>query len=135
MFHCMRHLTGLNEVPQKIAACIPFNNYIITIFMNTDILHQEILLLTGTTFSQRQLCENDPSKDKGQLSETEKLEEACWAGLLDELLPEIITNKKLYIWHIGDTEFSLQIELSEYPSGEKQFSINPYYFLRTIGYN
>jgi hypothetical protein len=131
----MRHLTGLNEVPPKIAACIPFNNYIITIFMNTDILQQEILLLTGTTFSQRQLCENDPNKDRGYLSEIEKLEEACWAGLLDELLPEIITNKKLCLWQIGDTEFSLQIELSEYPSREKPFSINPYYFLRTIGYN
>jgi hypothetical protein len=103
--------------------------------MNTNILQQEILLLTDTTFSQRQLCENDPNKDKGNLSETEKLEEACWAGLLDELLPEIITNKKLCLWQIGDSEFSLQIELSEYPSTEKSFSINPYYFLRTIGYN
>jgi len=103
--------------------------------MNTDVIQQEILLLTGTTFSQRQLCENDPSKDKGQLSETEKLEEACWSGLLDELLPEIITNKKLRLWQIGDSEFSLQIELSEYPLKQKQFSINPYYFLRTIKYN
>jgi hypothetical protein len=103
--------------------------------MNTDILQQEILLLTGTTFSQRELCENDPNKDRGYLSETEKLEEACWAGLLDELLPEIITNKKLCLWQIGDSEFSLQIELSEYPSREKRFSINPYYFLKTTNYN
>ena len=103
--------------------------------MNTDILQQEILLLTGTSFAQRQLSEKDVKDDRSNLSESEKLEEACWTGLLDELLPEIITNKKLYIWHIGDTEFSLQIELSEYPSGEKQFSINPYYFLRTIEYN
>ena len=103
--------------------------------MNTDIIQQEILLLTGTTFSQRQLCENDAKDDSNHLSESEKLEEACWTGLLDELLPEIITNKKLYIWQIGDTEFSLQIELSEYPSKQKQFSINPYYFLRTMNYN
>jgi hypothetical protein len=102
--------------------------------MNSDILQQEILLLMGTTFSQRQLCERDP-KDNSNLSESERLEEACWSGLLDELLPEIITNKKLFLWQIGDTEFSLQIELSEYPSSEKQFSINPYYFLRTTGYN
>ena len=103
--------------------------------MNTDILQQEILLLTGTTFSQRQLCEKDPKDNSNNLSESEKLEASCWAGLLDELLPEIIANKKLSIWQIADSEFSLQIELSEYPSGEKQFSINPYYFLRTIGYN
>ena len=103
--------------------------------MNTDILQQEILLLTGTTFSQRQLCENDAKDDSNHLSESEKLEEACWTGLLDELLPEIITNKKLCLWQIGDSEFSLQIELSEYPSKEKRSSINPYYFLRTINYN
>ena len=103
--------------------------------MNTNIIQQEILLLTGTTFSQRQLHENDAREDSNHLSENEKLEEACWTGLLDELLPEIITNKKLYIWQIGDGEFSLQIELSENPSSERQLSINPYYFLRTIGYN
>ena len=103
--------------------------------MNTDILQQEILLLTGTTFSQRQLQENDTKDDNNNLSESEKLEEACWSGLLDELLPEIITNKKLPLWEIVDSAFSLQIELSEYPLEEKQFSINPYYFLRIIGYN
>ena len=103
--------------------------------MNADILQQEIVLLTGTTFSQRQLHENDARDDSNQLSESEKLEEACWTGLLDELLPEIITNKELSIWQIGDSESSLQIELSKYPSGEKQFSINPYYFLRTISHN
>ena len=103
--------------------------------MKTDILQQEILLLTGTTFSQRQLHENDPKNDRNNLSESEKLEEACWTGLLDELLPEVITNKKLSLWQIDDSEFSLQIELSEYPSEEKQFSINPYYFLRTMEYN
>src|SRR5262245_34767919 len=103
--------------------------------MNTNILQQEILLLTGTTFSQRQLCENDTMDGARNLSESEKLEKACWSGLLDELLPEIITNKKLFLWQIGDSEFSLQIELSEYPSEEKQSSINPYYFLRTMKYN
>jgi hypothetical protein len=103
--------------------------------MNTDILQQEILLLTGTTFSQKQLCEIDPEDDSNYLPESEKLEKACWTGLLDELLPEIITNKKLRIWQIGDTESSLQIELAEYPSRQRQFSINPYYFLRSIEYN
>ena len=103
--------------------------------MNTDIIQQEILLLTGTSFSQRQLSEKDAKDDRRNLSESERLEEACWTGLLDELLPEIITNKKLPIWEIGDSAFSLQIELSEYPSEEKQFSINPYYFLRTIENN
>ncbi len=103
--------------------------------MNTAILQQEILLTTGTSFSQRQLVENDAKDERNHLSESQRLEQACWTGLLEELLPEVITNKKLRIWQIWDTEFSLQIELSEYPSKEKQFSVNPHYFLRTMEYN
>jgi hypothetical protein len=118
-----------------IAACIRCNNYITTIFMSTDILQQEILLLTGTTFSQRQLSENDGGEDSHYLSESEKLEEACWTGLIDDLLPEIITNKELGISQFRDGEFSLQIELAEYPLEEKPFSINPSYFLTALGNN
>ena len=103
--------------------------------MNTDIIQQEILLLTGTSFSQKQLSGNDSNDERKNLSQIKKLEEACWNGLLNELLPEIITNKKLFIWQIGDTEFSLQIELSQYPSTEAPLSINPYYFLRTVELN
>src|SRR5215470_4265165 len=98
--------------------------------MNTDILQQEIVLVTGTSFSQRQLSDRDGKNEGKDLPESEKLEKAIWDGLLDELLPEIIENKKLHIWQIGDTESSLLIELSQYPTRQKQFSINPYYFLR-----
>jgi len=103
--------------------------------MHTDILQQEILLLTGTSFSQRQFCDRDGTNDSKGLPDCERLEKACWDGLLDEMLPEIAANKKLHIWQIGDTEASLQIELSEYPSTQKEFSINPYYFLKTTGHN
>jgi hypothetical protein len=51
------------------------------------------------------------------------------------MLPEIVANRKLFIWQIADTEASLQIELSEYPSKQKEVSINPYYFLKTPRYN
>jgi hypothetical protein len=75
-------------------------------------------------------------RDSGSdLSESEQLEKASWEGLLDELLPEIVTNKKLHIWQIWNSEASLQIELSKYPSREKRFSINSHYFLRTLEYN
>ena len=103
--------------------------------MKPDIIQQEILLITGTSFSQRQLIENDAEDDRIHLSESQRLEQAIWTGLLDELLPEVITNKELRIWQIWDSEISLQIELSEYPSKEKRFSINAHYFLRTMEYN
>ena len=103
--------------------------------MYTDTLQQEILLVTGTTLSRRQLSSRENINDGKDLPESENLEKAIWDGLLDELLPEIITNRKLQIWQIWDTEFSLQIELSKYPSEEKSSSINPHYFLRTLEYN
>ena len=59
--------------------------------MNSDNIKQEILFLTGTSFSQRPLIENDGQDNSGQLSQSEKLEKAIWTGMLDELLPEIIS--------------------------------------------
>jgi len=103
--------------------------------MDANILQQKILLLTGTTFSQRQLINRDGVNDGKDLPESEKLEKALWDGLLDELLPEVITNRGLHLWQIWDTEYSLQVELSEYPSRERPSSINPHYFFRTANYN
>ena len=100
--------------------------------MNTEITQQEIVLLKNTSFSQRQLCENDTQDDSRMLSDAEKLEEACWSGLLGELLPEIVTNSRFSIWHIGRTEVSLHIEFSMYPAKENEFSIIPFRFMETI---
>src|SRR5438874_9142908 len=103
-------------------------------------IQQEILLVITTSFSQRQLCEKYPSGSNQHLSLWEQLEEACWNGLLDELLPEIMERqtlgKKLYLWHIWHGEVFLQIALSEFPQLlEKQSSINSRLFLETIFYN
>ena len=103
--------------------------------MKQDTIQQEIMILTGTTFSQRPLCGSDGKLEGKNLTESEKLEKAVWDGLLDELLPEIIVDKKVHIWQIWDTEYALQVELSKYPLGEKHSSINPYYFLISANYN
>ena len=71
--------------------------------MKTNSTQQEILLLTGTTFSKREWCENI-SGNKNNLTEKEQLEEACWNGLLPEILPEVYlrteSDKKLFLWQI-----------------------------------
>jgi hypothetical protein len=46
-----------------------------------------------------------------------------------EQLSEIIENKKLFLSSIDRTDFSLHIDLSEYPSEENWYSLNPYLFL------
>jgi hypothetical protein len=103
--------------------------------MNTHVLHQEIFLLTGTSFSHRQLTDKEEKDRSANISDSEKLEKACWAGLLGDMLPEIIEDHSLSLWQIIETEFSLQIELTPYPSWERRASIDPYYFVDTLPCN
>ena len=101
--------------------------------MKTIATQQEILLITGTHFSEREWVEKNV-EDKNKLSGSEKLEDACWNGLLDEMLPEIvektIDGKKLFLWHIRHCQSFLEIELSEAsPIIERESSIDPYFFV------
>ncbi|MEP6616061.1 MAG: hypothetical protein ABJA57_05750 [Ginsengibacter sp.] len=102
--------------------------------MKTNSTQQEILLMTGTTFSSRQFSDRDDDGKKSKLSEREQLEEACWNGLLPQMLPEIYEHpkddKKLYMWQITEAASFIEIELGELPEEkEKIFSIDPYSFL------
>lgn len=94
---------------------------------------QEILLMTGTKFSEREWAEK-LVEDKNKLSAADKLEDACWNGLLDEMLPGIVQKtdegKKLFLWHIRHYRSFLEIELSESsPVIDCKYSIDPYFFV------
>jgi hypothetical protein len=100
---------------------------------------QEILLLTGTKFSEREWAEKIV-EDKNKLSATEKLEDACWNGLLNEMLPELVQKtkegKKLFLWHIRHCRAFLGIDLSEAsPLIEREYSIDPYFFVPGLHLN
>ena len=106
--------------------------------MKTNAIQQEIMLLTDTTFSQREWCQMNTDK-KGPLSHKEQLEEACWNGMLNEMFPEIMerstSGKCLYLWHIRHSK-SLIIDLSEFPVLiEKSLSIDPLFFLQKVLFN
>jgi hypothetical protein len=108
--------------------------------MKTEIIQQEILLMATTTFSNRQWQYKDAPQSGKTLSNHEKLEEACWNGLLDELLPEIVekssTGKQLYLWQVRHGNAFLEIELCEYPMViDHYLSIDPYCFADTINGN
>lgn len=108
--------------------------------METNSTQQEILLITGTSFSLRQLSEKDSSSGNKNLTEKEQLEEACWNGLLPEMLPEIckeaIENKKIYLWQIKEADSFIELELSEFPEQtDKYFSLDPYSFMTTKFFN
>jgi hypothetical protein len=91
---------------------------------------QEILLLTGTNFSSRHCFEKEDNQT--HLTEREQLEEACWNGLLKEMLPEICENNvnKLYMWQVWKTNSFIEIEMAEVPEEkDNYYSIDPYSFL------
>ncbi|HLK28368.1 MAG TPA: hypothetical protein VKT28_07290 [Puia sp.] len=101
---------------------------------------QEILILTGTSFSSRQFIEKDSSSKKNNFTEREQLEEACWSGLLPDLLPEICkqpdAEHKIYLWQIKEADAFIELELSEFPEKtDSYFSIDPYNFMKEKNYN
>ncbi len=108
--------------------------------METNSTQQEILLMMGTSFSQRQLSDKRDPDCPRPLTEKELLEEACWNGLLKEMLPEICEEpdkgKKLYLWEVRETVSYLQLEFSQFPqTKEGYFSIDPYAFLASKSFN
>lgn len=107
--------------------------------METRSTQQEILLITGTKFAEREWAEK-LVEDKNKLSATEKLEDACWNGLLGEMLPELVQKttdgKNLFLWNIRQCRSFLEIELSDAsPVIERENSIDPYLFVSQIPLN
>jgi|SRR5215831_1654690 len=106
-------------------------------YMKANFTQQEILLMTNTTFSQRQWCEKENTDHHGSLSCTEQLEDACWNGVIYEMFPGIVEKsaegKRLYLWQIYHGTSFLQLELCEQPRLiDLWFSINPHAFIPTV---
>ena len=102
--------------------------------METHSTQQEILLITGTSFASRQWCRNDGSGEDNRLSEKDQLEEACWYGLIKEMLPELFVQpegaKNLFLWQVREGESFLELDMGEFPlEKDKCLSIDPYSFL------
>ena len=105
--------------------------------MKPQHIHQEVLIFTNSTLSQKVLFKKNSSKNNS--SATEELEEAFWDGLLNELVPEIMPSSphpKMFIWGIHAGKFYLLIDLAD-TSGitESIFSIDPYLFSSEINMN
>ncbi|MBS1669777.1 MAG: hypothetical protein JST58_20580 [Bacteroidetes bacterium] len=101
---------------------------------------QEILLVTSTSFSSRQLSINYDTYSNKHLDDIERLEEACVNGLLQETLPEICKTTddapKVYLWGITEGEAFLEFDFSEFPeTKDAYFSIDPYTFISTKSAN
>ena len=101
--------------------------------MERNSTQQEILLMTGSGFFQQQCFERNEQDSNKNLSQEEKMEEACWNGMLPELLPEVYLqdeDHKMFLWQIKECKSFIEIGLGETPdSVEARFSIDPYSFL------
>lgn len=95
----------------------------------------EVLLMTDTTFASGNLAEKKERRPQDRLTDEERMEEACWNGLLETLLPEINMKSAdgtgaLYLWQIKATPRFLELELGEIPTEiEGHYSITPHSFL------
>lgn len=103
-------------------------------------IQQEILLVTATKIPEHQLTGHSIDYNNQSLSYTAQLEEACWNGLLDNLLPGTIetpySGKKLHLWQIRSGSSFLHIELCTFPIViEKPLSIDPYFFVPFVSSN
>ena len=106
--------------------------------MSNNSTQQEVLLITGSRFANRQYNERDNSEHSNNLSQEEKLREACWNGMLKEMLPEIFLmngpDAKLFLWQMREAHHLLALQMAEQPVDVDLYSsIDPYCFIQTQG--
>jgi hypothetical protein len=105
--------------------------------MKTNSTQQEILLMTKSSFAQKQWCKKENDAEKNSTPE-ENMEEACANGLVQDLLPEVFKNNnhKMYLWQMHPGFCFVQLELGELPLAiQKEFSLDPHNFLSVTQYN
>lgn len=92
---------------------------------------EEILLVSSTKFAKRDFASKDPGEEtESGLGPIERLELACWQGLLDEFIQSSPVNQvngdKLFMWKIHVTGAFVCVELGQVPQVlEKYYSLNP----------
>jgi hypothetical protein len=111
-----------------------------TLVMAQHYTQVEVLLMTGTNFVAGDWISKGEDPAGRRLSESEKLQEVCWNGLLETMLPEVwikpANDSVLYLWGIKEARAFLELELSEVPLPiDKRLSITPHSFLAFQEYN
>ena len=103
--------------------------------MKPSMISQEVLLFTGTSFSKKEFCGLDPFNNRsGSHSLVEALENACWTGMLYEMLPELSTctlcDMKIFIWNILSAKHFILICQGTHPQPvTNETSVDPHLFL------
>ncbi len=101
--------------------------------MANESTQQEILLVTGSGFAQRPYAEKDSTENAKGLSQQDKFKEACWNGLLKDMLPEVFainnSSEKIFLWQMRECKHVLALEMASGPCDiNLNASIDPYCF-------
>jgi hypothetical protein len=108
--------------------------------MEEQSTQQEVLLLTGTSFSARQGIDTEQTLSEQSADNNDQLEQACWNGMLPVMLPEIcgnsLSDKPVYIWKIREGSAFLEVEISDIPRDiDAYYSLDPYAYAISRNYN
>ena len=95
---------------------------------------QEILLSFNSRFLSMVCADKSNTEAPGLSMDVNKIEEACWNGLLKELLPEICSmnssGRQMFIWGIRDYNSIMEIDIGECPGRKDDYlCIDPYKFM------
>jgi len=107
--------------------------------MKTQHIHQEIVISTKTTFAQKALVELNEGNEK--TSSAEKLVEAIWNGLLNEMFAELMPptsaeRPDIFNWGIYTGTSYLLVDLADIPGTvEPSRSIDPHLILADVHLN
>jgi len=103
--------------------------------MKTNSTYQEILLMMDSSFASRDRVPKDEAKSKN-LTPREKLQDACWNGLIPEFLPEIAEKKydpTLSLLEINEGNHFLDVRYgADFEETDSYCSINPYLFFEDL---
>jgi hypothetical protein len=102
--------------------------------MNNDFSQQELLIMTNTSFTAREWCCKNESR---LFSQKEQFKQACWDGLVPQMLPECFnSSKQLQLWEMNEADAFIDLEYGKFlAKKEKKYSVNPYEFLVELDYN
>lgn len=90
--------------------------------------YQEILIAHSSKFFSREFFQKEQIPGYEKMGPKEQLAEACWNGILPEMLPEITT--RLHLSQINEGNKFLNVCLgNDDERYSVAFSVNPYFFL------
>ncbi len=106
--------------------------------MKQKAINYEVLLFTNTRFSKKEFSEKN--FDRVNMPDSCQLQNACWNGLVFEILPDIIqpasAKNPVYTWEVAAAENFIEVKIGTAPySIEGATSLNPYLLLSKKNFN